>query len=178
MRYLAILLAPRYPVPNRKWSHVSIRRYLMPKVNKVAHIVLAVKDVMASVKFYTEVLGMEAVDLKENHKAAFLSFGTQHHDVAVFEAPDGAERGQIGLNHFAMQIEGGILELKEMHQRLLDHGVTITHTTDHTITKSVYFLDPDGNQLEVFAEGFEVPSEGLDFIRQGTYRVKPLLPAS
>ena len=146
----------------------------MPKVNKVAHIVLAVKDVMASVKFYTEVLGMEAVDLKENHKTAFLSFGTQHHDIAVFEAPEGAERGEIGLNHFAMQIEGGIPELKELKQRLEDMVATITHTTDHTITKSVYFLDPDGNQLEIFAEGFDDPSEALAFIRQGTYRVKPL----
>lgn len=146
----------------------------MPKVNKVAHVVLAVKDVMASVKFYTEVLGMEAVDLKENHKACFLSFGTQHHDIAVFEAPEGAERGQIGLNHFAMQIEGGISELKVLKQKLEDMGATITHTTDHIITKSVYFLDPDGNQLEIFAEGFDEPSEALDFIRQGTYRVKPL----
>lgn len=143
----------------------------MPKVNKVAHVVLAVKDVMASVKFYTEVLGMEAVDLKENHKACFLSFGTQHHDIALFEAP---ERGEIGLNHFAMQIEGGIPELSQLKQKLEDMGATITRTTDHTITKSVYFLDPDGNQLEIFAEGFDEPSEALDFIRQGTYRVKPL----
>ena len=146
----------------------------MAKVNKVGHVVLAVKDVMASVKFYTEVLGMEAVDLKENHKACFLSFGTQHHDIALFQAEEGTERGGIGLNHFAMQIEGGIPELSQLKQKLEDMGATITHTTDHTITKSVYFLDPDGNQLEIFAEGFDEPSEALDFIRQGTYRVKPL----
>jgi len=146
----------------------------MLKVNKVAHVVLAVKDVMASVKFYTEVLGMEAVDLRENHKACFLSFGTQHHDIAVFEAAEGAERGGIGLDHFAMQIEGGIPELNQLKQRLEDMGVTITHTTDHTITKSVYFLDPDSNQLEIFTEGFDEPSEAMNFIRQGTYRVKPL----
>jgi len=146
----------------------------MAKVNKVAHVVLSVKDVMTSVKFYTEVLGMEAVDLKENHKACFLSFGTQHHDIALFQAPEGSERGQIGLGHFAMQVQGGIPELKEMKQKLEDMGATITSTTDHTITKSVYFLDPDGNQLEIFAEGFDEPTEALDFIRQGTYRVKPL----
>ena len=146
----------------------------MPKVNKVAHIVLAVKDVMVSVKFYTEVLGMEAVALKENHKACFLSFGTQHNDIAVFEATEGAERGGIGLDHFAMQIEGGIPELNHLKERLEEMGVTVTHTTDHTITKSVYFLDPDGNQLEIFAEGFDEPLEALNFIRQGTYRVKPL----
>ena len=146
----------------------------MPKVNKVAHIVLAVKDVMVSVKFYTEVLGMEAVDLKENHKACFLSFGTQHHDIAVFEATEGAERGGIGLDHFAMQIEGGIPELNHLKERLEEMGVTVTHTTDHTITKSVYFLAPDGNQLEIFAEGVDEPLEALNFIRQGTYRAKPL----
>ena len=47
----------------------------MARVNKVAHVVLSVKDVMTSVDFYTKALGLEVVDLKENHRAAFLSFG-------------------------------------------------------------------------------------------------------
>ena len=77
----------------------------------------------------------------------------------------------------------GLLKSQELDQHLRNfgpcYGVTRTKcpiavTTDHTITKSVYFLDPDGNQLEIFAEGFDEPSEALDFIRQGTYRVKPL----
>ena len=59
----------------------------MPRINKVGHVVLNVKDVETSVKFYTEALGMEVMRLREN-SAAFLSFGTQHHDIALFKAPE------------------------------------------------------------------------------------------
>ena len=146
----------------------------MARVNKVAHVVLSVRDVMTSVDFYTKALGLEVVDLKENHRAAFLSFGSQHHDIALFAAPEGAERGKVGLSHIAFQIAGGLPELSELKGRLEEMGATISRTTDHTITKSVYFLDPDGNELEIFAEGFADPKDALDFIKQGTNRQAPL----
>ena len=146
----------------------------MARVNKVAHVVLSVRDVMTSVDFYTKALGLEVVDLKENHRAAFLSFGAQHHDIALFAAPEGAERGKVGLSHIAFQIAGGLPELRELKGQLEEMGATISRTTDHTITKSVYFLDPDGNELEIFAEGFEDPKDALDFIKQGTNRQAPL----
>ena len=146
----------------------------MARVNKVAHVVLSVRDVMTSVDFYTKALGLEVVDLKGNHRAAFLSFGSQHHDIALFAAPEGAERGKVGLSHIAFQISGGLPELRELKGQLEEMGATISRTTDHTITKSVYFLDPDGNGLEIFAEGFEDPKDALDFIKQGTNRQAPL----
>ena len=146
----------------------------MARVNKVAHVVLSVKDVMTSVDFYTKALGLEVVDLKESHRAAFLSFGKQHHDIALFAAPEGAERGKVGLSHIAFQIEGGLPELAELKGRLEEMGASVSRTTDHTITKSVYFLDPDGNELEIFAEGFADPNDALDFIKQGTNRQAPL----
>ena len=46
------------------------------KVNKVGHVVLLVKDVMTSVKFYSEV-----VDLKENLKGD-LSLSTSDSSIA------------------------------------------------------------------------------------------------
>ena len=146
----------------------------MARVNKVAHVVLSVRDVAASADFYSRALGLEVVDMKAGNRACFLSFGRQHHDIALFAAPEGAERGGVGLSHIAFQIEGGLAELRELKGRLEAMGATISRTTDHTITKSVYFLDPDGNELEIFAEGFEDPSEALDFIKLGTNRQAPL----
>ena len=93
----------------------------MPRINKVGHVVLNVKDVETSVKFYTEALGMEVMRLRES-SAAFLSFGTQHHDIALFKAPEGAEMGNLGLNHIAFQIEGGETELRQLYGRLVQHG--------------------------------------------------------
>ena len=145
----------------------------MVKINKVGHVVLAVKDPEASAKWYTEVLGMDLMYYNEKGKMAFLSFGTQHHDIAVVKAPEDATLGSPGISHTALQIEGGLDELKQLYQRMKDKGVKIDFTTDHGLSKSVYFFDPDGNRLEVFCETM-TPEEGIEFMREGRASRDPL----
>ena len=145
----------------------------MAKINKIAHVVLNVRDPETSVKFYTEALGMELMTFNKEHQTAFLSFGEQHHDIALFKAPAGLERSELGMNHIAMQIEGGEEELRQLYSRLTKMGASIDRTTDHGLTRSVYFFDPDGNRLEIFCEmmGME---EARDFLRDAGSYAKPL----
>ncbi len=124
----------------------------MAKINKVGHVVLRVKKWEESVRFYSEALGMETVTYNPDRHSAFLSFGTQHHDIGLFQAANEAEYGAAGLSHIAFQIEGGIEELRELHDKLVAYGAEITNITEHSVTNSVYFKDPDGNQLEIFSE--------------------------
>jgi len=139
----------------------------MLKINKVAHVVLAVSDVARSKAFYRDVLGMEIVSDRPNQgPSAFLSFGTQHHDIALFQAPPGAEQGQLRLIHAALQLEGGREELGEMDQRLKDAGVTPTSPVTHGITNSIYFQDPDGHTFEIYIEAFATGAEGLAYMRE------------
>ncbi len=128
----------------------------MAKINKVGHVVLGSRDPQASIKFYTEALGMELVNYFEEMQAAFLSFGTQHHDIALMKVPDDQPVGSTGMSHTALQIEGGEEQLVELYQRLKDYGAKIDFTVDHVLTKSVYFFDPDGNRLEIFCEAMEM----------------------
>lgn len=137
----------------------------MTKVNKVGHVVLSVRDPEQSAKFYADALGMEIVSSNTERRSAFLSFGTQHHDIALFAAPEGAEKGNLGLNHIALQIEGGVDELQELHQKLVDMGVKIDRLSEHGITTSVYFFDPDENRIEIFCEMMDT-KEGLEYMRQ------------
>jgi catechol-2,3-dioxygenase len=145
----------------------------MAKVNKVGHVVLNVRDLDASVKFYTEGLGMDLMSRNQERHKAFLSFGTQHHDIALFKAPEGAERGELGLNHIAMQIEGGEEELRQIYGRVVNASARIDRTTDHGLTRSVYFFDPDGNRLEIFCEMME-SQEGRQFMRSSRGMARPL----
>jgi catechol 2,3-dioxygenase len=153
----------------------------MARINKVGHVVLNVKDVEASVKFYSEALGIEVMRHREG-SAAFLSFGTQHHDIALFKAPENAEMGTLGLNPIAFQIEGGETELRQLYGRLPQHGAKVDYTTDHGATHSVYFFDPDGNRLEIFREML-APEAGRQHMRQGlnpndrTYKPEPIFTA-
>jgi catechol 2,3-dioxygenase len=151
----------------------------MARINKVGHVVLSVKDVEASMKFYAEALGMDVMLHREGN-AAFLSFGTQHHDIALFKAPEDAEMGKLGLNHIAFQIEGGETELRQLYGRILQHGAKVDYTTDHGMTHSVYFFDPDGNRLEIFADVMD-PEAGRQYMRAGVnltnrdYKPEPIL---
>ena len=133
----------------------------MAKPMRVGHLVLNVKDVAESTKFYTEILGFDIS--RQTDTGTFLTCGKIHHDLALFQAPVDAlpvTNGQLGLNHFAVQV-ANIDDLKEVYENLKDKDVTLDHNTDHGMTSSVYFLDPDGNRIEFFCNNHEDSAIGL-----------------
>ena len=128
----------------------------MARIKKVGHVVLGVRDPARSIKFYTEALGMELVNVLDEMQMAFFSFGERDHDIAVIKVPDEHPVGSSGLAHTALEIEGGQEQLRELYERLKRCGAQVEFTTDHVLTKSVYFFDPDGNRLELYVN---VPAE-------------------
>jgi catechol 2,3-dioxygenase len=144
----------------------------MARINKVGHVVLAVRNPEASAKFYVEALGMELMRFMPEFQMAFLSFGTRDHDIALIKAPEDAPLGSQGLSHTALEIEGGEEELRQLYRRLLDHGARVEFTADHGLSKSLYFFDPDGNRLELFFPTME-SDQALDFMRHGRAGLDP-----
>ena len=67
--------------------------------------------------------------------------------------------GGLGLNHMALQVED-FDTLTEFYHRLNDHGIEL-RTTDHSMTKSIYISDPDGNGIELFCNSQEDAADGL-----------------
>ena len=56
----------------------------MVQPKRVGHVVLNVKDVKASTKFYTEIIGFQIA--KQSDTATFLTCGKIHHDLALFKS--------------------------------------------------------------------------------------------
>jgi catechol 2,3-dioxygenase len=135
----------------------------MTRITKVGHVVLGVRDPKRSIAFYTEALGMELVKFLDEMQMAFFSFGERDHDIAVIKVPDDQPVGSAGLAHTALEIEGGVEELRSLHDRLRSHGVRVEFTADHVLTKSVYFFDPDGNRLEIFSQEM-TPAVGKEYL--------------
>ncbi|MEM7225857.1 MAG: VOC family protein [Pseudomonadota bacterium] len=124
----------------------------MTRIKEIGHAVLYVRDPEASAKWYVDLLGMEVVAEPSQFPAVFLSFGRRDHDIALFKSDDAKDHGGRELNHLAFELDGGLADLQAFRRRLVERRETITGTVDHGISYGIYFLDPDGHQLEVFSQ--------------------------
>ena len=122
------------------------------------HVALYVRDPDVSGRWYAEVLGMEEV--AREPRWVFMSFGQKHHDIALIKAQSPAELGTIGLQHYGLEIAGGLDELRRLYGMLLRRQIPIVKITDHKAGLGVYFTDPDGNRLEFFCETAATDEEG------------------
>ena len=139
----------------------------MPAVKRVGHLVINVKDLDASTKFYTEIIGF-GIAVERPGFGTFLTCGKIHHDLALFQAKPDAQPvadGGLGLNHMALQVENWDM-LQEFYTHLNANNVAIDHTTDHSMTKSIYLKDPDGNGIELFCNSQAKAEDGLAEMRR------------
>ena len=148
----------------------------MAQINRVGHVVLAVRDPKASAQFYVEALGMELINYYSNPEhgleMAFLSFGNYHHDIALIQVPQEAPVGSAGFSHTALVIDGGEKELAQLYQQLKEKGVHVELAADHGLSRSIYLHDPDGNRLELYYDTM-LPVEAMAFMRQGRAGMAP-----
>ena len=144
----------------------------MAGINRVGHVVLYVSDVDEAVEFYRDKVGMELVRYNEERGLAFMSFGTQHHDLGLFRVRGEPTKGRLGLSHIAFVINGGSAELQEVHDRLARNGVEILEKIDYGYTHSFYINDPDGNRVEIYCD-LKAPLEGKQFLAERPGSGKP-----
>lgn len=114
----------------------------MIQATGVDHVVLHVKDVQRSKKFYTEILGMTAY--REDDGQVFLHAGQQ--GVALFKkAGDAPLTAGSDLNHLALNVASGTYET--LKAELESHGVAVTGRPGED--RCIYFRDPDGHRLQL-----------------------------
>jgi catechol 2,3-dioxygenase len=125
----------------------------MIKAERIGHVVLKVRDLKRSRKFYTEVLGMEVMKEISQPSIVFLANNRRdHHEVGLLEVGPqaaGPRDSDIGLLHVAFRLRSEA-DLRAAYKELKDNDVPISFTVNHGITKSIYFRDPDGHELEVY----------------------------
>jgi catechol 2,3-dioxygenase-like lactoylglutathione lyase family enzyme len=82
----------------------------------------------------------------------FLSFGDHDHDIALFPSADTSSRGRE-FEHVGLELDcfGDVDQLRRMRDFFLAKGVKVNEVLDHGVSIGVYFYDPDGHMLEVFA---------------------------
>ena len=121
-------------------------------IHELGHVVLYVTDIQKMADFYKDTLGFH--ELHREWPVALFSSGRTHHELLLIEVGGVPEnRGmKPGLYHIGFKIGEGPEALLAVYKELKAKGVTIVGSGDHTVTHSLYILDPDGNELELYAD--------------------------
>ena len=152
---------------------------------RLNHAVLFVSDLERALDFYVRAFGTEVVAREPRANAAFLRMpgSENHHDLGLFgigaDAPP-RRPGTVGLYHLAWQVD--TIEALEQARLTLADLDAFTGESSHGATKSVYGVDPDGNEFEVmwmlprasWGEMAEsATTERLDLAARGTSMGRP-----
>jgi catechol 2,3-dioxygenase len=127
-------------------------------VKELGHVVLYVHDLERSAAFYRDVLGFRQVMGSSGapFKAAAFSSGRTHHELLLIEVGEDAqpvpEGRRVGMYHFGLKVGDSDDELREVLSGLRAAGAEIVGAGDHGFTHSLYVLDPDGNEIELYSD--------------------------
>lgn len=127
-------------------------------VKELGHLVLYVRDLERSRRFYGDVLGWTEITPAGGMRfpAAAFTSGRTHHELLLIEvgpnaAPIPSGR-RVGLYHFGLKVGTTDDELREARDALAATGARIVGASDHGVTHSLYIEDPDGNEIELYID--------------------------
>lgn len=111
---------------------------------------------------------------------AFVTYDDEHHRVALLnlgiikgESDARAPRGQPGMDHVAYGYRS-LTELLNKYLELKAAGVLPYWRIHHGITVSLYYADPDGNQMEFQADCFGSNEEANAFMYGPNFELNPI----
>jgi catechol-2,3-dioxygenase len=151
------------------------------RVRELGHIVLYVRDVQRSAAFYRDVLGWRQIlpDPSDGGSGASIvaafSSGRTHHELLLIQVGEDAAPvplgRRVGMYHFGLNVGETDDDLREALTAVVDAGGTVVGASDHTVTHSLYILDPDGNEIELYVD---VP--GVDWQSDPALVAAPIRP--
>lgn len=99
--------------------------------------------------FYSDCLGFEVTDRSSGGGMVFLSRNPdEHHQLVLAEADGGDGRR---LDHIAFRA-ASLAEIRQISNSLSGNAAAGLESVSHGNSWSLYFRDPDGNRLEIFAD--------------------------
>jgi catechol-2,3-dioxygenase len=98
---------------------------------------------------------LSASPMFENDVVCFLTYDEEHHRIMIGRNPNATPRDPkaAGVVHFAYAVET-LEDLVNGYLRLKEQGIVPHNCINHGFTTSLYYLDPDGNEVELQVDNF------------------------
>jgi catechol-2,3-dioxygenase len=130
---------------------------------QLAHFGLRTRNLATAVHWYSRAL--DAQVRFQNDVAAFMSFDDEHHRFVLWDDGDTAEKpdNASGVDHICFSC-GGPSELADEYERLKHLGITPAMSVNHHFTSSLYYHDPDGNEIEITCDNMASKAECSAFM--------------
>jgi catechol-2,3-dioxygenase len=102
----------------------------------------------------------------ENEFLAFMTFDEEHHRLVIFEDDATVDKPATaaGVDHVGYGL-ASFGDLVATYERLKAEGITPFMPLNHRFTTSLYYHDPDGNDVELSVDNFPTKSECDAFVR-------------
>ncbi|MCZ6873417.1 MAG: VOC family protein [bacterium] len=147
-------------------------------ISRVGHVGIQVTNVDRSLAWYRDILGLTVTGRwgMGDGEMVFMRFGDDHHNIVLFTHPgevtdENRNAGFNGLNHIALEVETrdewlkALADLREKGVEIISgpliHGPEGSGAGSFiggSGSRSFYFLDPDGNRLEIYTDMMKVPN--------------------
>ncbi|HZQ01223.1 MAG TPA: VOC family protein [Reyranella sp.] len=118
-------------------------------VERIDHVVLRVRDLASMVRFYEQALGFKVERTIDRLHLVQMRAGASMLDLVQGERPDAGVSGN--MDHLAFRVEP--FDRESIAAKLGTLGIAIGETVQRYGAEgtgpSVYFNDPEGNQIEL-----------------------------
>lgn len=136
--------------------------------SRFSHLVLQTPQFDAMTRWYKTVLSARPV--LENEVVCFLTYDEEHHRLMIGHNPNARPRdpGAAGVVHFAYAVES-LDDLVNAYLRLKDEGIVPKSCINHGFTTSLYYHDPDGNEVELQVDNYKTRESMDAWFRTGAF---------
>ena len=150
---------------------------------KLAHLVFQTNRLPAMRDWYCAVLDGRVI--WGNDRLSFVTYDDEHHRVAFLDLGPLAHRDlaggdlryratdQPGLHHVAFTF-ASMGELLDNYERLAARGIRPFRSINHGPTTSMYYVDPDGNRVELQIDNFATAEEGQAWMLSPAFDRNPI----
>ncbi|NOX94607.1 MAG: biphenyl 2,3-dioxygenase [Alphaproteobacteria bacterium] len=134
---------------------------------QLAHVLYRTRRFKEMLDWYAKVFNAKIQ--YQNPALAFLTFDEEHHRFAFAnldeirpDENDKDDRGMVGVDHVAWEY-GSLRDLMENYAELKAAGIKPYWAVNHGMSASLYYADPDDNQMEFTVDCFATKAQGSEY---------------